>query len=434
MPSDDWSTSTLGACADWFSGGTPRTSVPDYWGGDIPWISASSLHDFYVSDSERRVTRLGVENGTRLMPENTVLCVIRGMSLKTEFRVGIARRPVAFGQDCKALVAKDGIDPLFLANAMRARAEEILQLVDEASHGTGRLETGALQGVEILLPPLPEQRAIARILGALDDKIELNRRMNETLEAMARAIFKSWFVDFDPVRAKADGRQPVGMDPATAALFPDAFEDSPLGKIPKGWTVRKLGDLASINESSITKGYPHEAIEYIDISSVTVGRLEGTTSYQLSDAPSRAKRLVAHGDTIWSCVRPNRKSYLFIHDPEPNLVVSTGFAVLTPKGVPPSYIYAWVTTDAFVEYLSYSADGSAYPAVRADRFGEAEILEPSPAVLTEFEQLVGPMRDRIAHNERESRTLAAIRDALLPKLLSGEIRVPDAEELVGDTE
>jgi type I restriction enzyme S subunit len=121
---------------------------------------------------------------------------------------------------------------------------------------------------------------------------------------------------------------------------------------------------------------------------------------------------------------------LFIHDAAPNLVVSTGFAVLTPKDVAPCYLYAWVTTDAFVEYLSYSADGSAYPAVRPDRFSDAEMLLPSQAVLGAFEQCVGPMHGRIAHNERESRTLAAIRDALLPKLLSGEVRVRDTKEYV----
>lgn len=102
----DWSVTTLGECADWYSGGTPRTEVAEYWDGDIPWITASSLHDFYVEDSERRVTQLGIENGTRLMPKDTILFVVRGMSLKTEFRAGIARRPVTFGQDCKAIAVR----------------------------------------------------------------------------------------------------------------------------------------------------------------------------------------------------------------------------------------------------------------------------------------------------------------------------------------
>jgi type I restriction enzyme, S subunit len=296
-----------------------------------------------------------------------------------------------------------------------------------------------LHRLAIRLPPLKSQKTIAHILGTLDDKIALNRRMNETLEAMARAIFKSWFVDFDPVRAKCGtGFQPVkvkgnhGQDGRAtlpdlpkpiADLFPAHFADSELGPIPKGWEVGTLGDAAAINARTIQKGYPHEVIKYVDISSVTVGRLEATTAYHLDAAPSRAQRLVAHGDTIWSCVRPNRKSFLFVHQPEDNLVVSTGFAVLTPKQVPPCYLYAWATTDDFVDYLSYNADGSAYPAVRPERFAAASILLPPQPILDQFEVIVGRLRDRIAANERESFALATTRDILLPKLLSGALRV-----------
>lgn len=296
---------------------------------------------------------------------------------------------------------------------------------------TQKINLGTLADLPVRLPAIAEQRAIVRVLGSLDDKIELNRRMNETLEAMAQAIFKSWFVNFEPVRAKAEGRQPVGMDAATAALFPDSFEGPELGEIPRGWGVGTLGAVAGVNMRSITAAYPHEAIKYIDISSVTTGTLAGTTPYRISEAPSRAKRLVRHGDTIWSCVRPNRKSYLFISRPDPNLVVSTGFAVLTPNAVPPTYLYAWVTTDEFVDYLAARADGSAYPAVRPDDFASAEVLIPPEPILARFEECVGPMRERIAHNERESRTLAAIRDALLPKLMSGAVRVGEAARVAG---
>ena len=173
------------------------------------------------------------------MPRNTIIFVVRGMSLKSVFRVGIARRPVAFGQDCKPVIAHDEIEPLFLANVLRAKAPDVLGIVDEASHGTGRLQTDALKQLEVPLPCLAEQRAIARILGALDDKIELNRRMNATLEAMARALFKSWFVDFDPVHTKlalsgaegAEGRD-TGLPAEIAGLFPDGFEESAVGEAP----------------------------------------------------------------------------------------------------------------------------------------------------------------------------------------------------------
>jgi type I restriction enzyme S subunit len=260
------------------------------------------------------------------------------------------------------------------------------------------LSLGDQRRLRITLPPVAIQGAIAEILGSLDDKIELNRRMNATLEAMARALFQAWFVDFEPVRTRGEP-----------------------------WQTVRLADVASINESKIGKDYAHSEIQYVDISSVAPGRLENTTSYALSDAPSRAQRLVRSDDTIWSCVRPNRRSFLFIHEPAENLVVSTGFAVLTPKRVTPAYLYFWVTTDAFVDYLTSNADGSAYPAVRPDDFARAEILVPDDASLQRFEAAARPMLSLIAHNERESRTLAALRDLLLPKLMSGEIRVSAAQ-------
>ncbi|MFC2172118.1 restriction endonuclease subunit S [Acidobacteriota bacterium] len=280
------------------------------------------------------------------------------------------------------------------------------------------------------LPALHEQEAISEVLGALDDKIALNQNINHILESIARVIFKSWFVDFDPVRAKMEGRKPFGMDAETAVHFPDSFDDSELGKIPQDWLVKPLGEVVAINERSINKDYPFQTIEYIDISSVKKGILHETRPYVVKESPSRAKRLVRHGDTIWSTVRPNRRSYFFVHSPKDNLVVSTGFAVLTPKVVSPSYLYAWVTTNDFVDYLTMNADGCAYPAVRPDRFAGSDILVPSRAVLEQFERIVSPMRDRIAANMRESEVLAAVRDTLLPKLIAGEIRIKDAEEVV----
>jgi len=142
----------------------------------------------------------------------------------------------------------------------------------------------------------------------------------------------------------------------------------------------------------------------------------------ISEAPSRARRKVQHGDTIWSCVRPNRRSFYYIHAPDENLLVSTGFAVLSPSQLTSNYIYYATTTQDFTDYLARNADGSAYPAVRADHFASAEMLVPTPEILEAFEALLSPMRDVIATNDRESKSLAALRDRLLPKLLSGEIQ------------
>jgi len=427
----NWKYYKLDECADFFSGGTPSKANSSYWKGGIPWVSAKDMKTFRLYEAEDHITQEAADNGTRMVPPDSILLLVRGMTLHNDIPVCYTKRDMAFNQDIKALRAKDSVEPLFLAYWLLAYKSKLLNIVEFAGHGTGRLPTDILKNLDIYLPPLPEQRAIAHILGTLDDKIELNRKMNETFEAMGLAIFKSWFVDFDPVRDKIEGRIPAGMDAETAALFPDGFEDSELGEIPRGWRVGKLEDIGKVNARTINKDYSHIEIEYIDISSVSVGKLLGTSRYYFKDAPSRARRLVNHGDTIWSMVRPNRKSYLYMHEPKDNTVVSTGFAVLSPKNESPSYLYAWVTTENFVDYLTNNADGSAYPAVLPTVFEDALIIQPEERVLVIFEKSAGVLRGKIAGNEKESRTLAQLRDTLLPKLLSGELRVKDVEKFIG---
>ena len=155
LPSS-WTVEPLGSLAAWLSGGTPLTSEPAYWGGDIPWISSGSLTSFHLWDSARRLTPMGLENGSRLVPAASIIFVVRGMSLKSEFRIGIAKRPMAFGQDCKALLPRRGVDAAFLAQAVRARSIDVLGMVDEAGHGTGRLATDRIKALRIPLPPLRE--------------------------------------------------------------------------------------------------------------------------------------------------------------------------------------------------------------------------------------------------------------------------------------
>jgi type I restriction enzyme S subunit len=315
-----------------------------------------------------------------------------------------------------------------------SRSEEFLaQLVgmSESTDMAPYLSLKDQRSLKITVPAPSAQRIIADTLEALDDKIDLNRRMNKTLEAMAAAIFQSWFVDFGPVVAKSEGRKPFGMTPEAARVFSSSFVDSEAGPIPAGWRVGRLGEIAHVNRRSLGRDYPHKTIDYVDIASVTRGRLEASTPYTLSAAPSRAKRMVEHGDTIWSCVRPNRRSFLLIQDPPENRVVSTGFAVLSPRSKHSAYLYTSVTTDEFVDYLTVNAEGSAYPAVRPETFERAPIFVPPSAVLDAFECAVGDMLALCARNDQQSRTLAALRDTLLPGLLSGEIRLREAEKAVG---
>jgi restriction endonuclease S subunit len=169
-----------------------------------------------------------------------------------------------------------------------------------------KLTQGNLNRILVPAPPLHIQEEIARILGSLDDKIDLNRRTNETLEAMARTLFRSWFVDFDPVRAKVEGRTPEGMDAATAKLFPAAFAESALGPVPKGWRVGTISEIAEANAWTLGKNDPLGGLDYIEISEVNRGGIGTIIRYIRGAEPSRARRRLRHGDTILSTVRPDR--------------------------------------------------------------------------------------------------------------------------------
>ena len=411
---DSWTVTTLKECARWYSGGTPNTSIAEYWNGDIPWITASSLHDFYIKNSERRVTPLGIANGTRLIPKDTILFIVRGMSLKTEFRVGITRRPMAFGQDCKALVAKDGVDPLFLANVLRAKSEEILGFVDEASHGTGRLATDALEKLEILFPPLAEQKAIAHILGTLDDKIELNQQMNQTLEAIARALFKSWFIDFDPVRAKLDGRQPAGMDAETAALFPAEFEDGgAIGKIPKGWKIQDLSDLAKILSGKRPSERSPEPTAEMPIPLFGGGGVMAYVKDPLYREPILLTGRVGTLGLVFRIAKP--------------CWTSDNTLIILPKQ---TFNYEFLYFQLREIRFESLNRGSTQPLVTQGDLTKQQFVVSDALLLQAFHQITSLLYKRFEINSDETESLTSIRDALLPKLLSGEIRVQDAETVV----
>lgn len=261
-----------------------------------------------------------------------------------------------------------------------------------------------IKDIELNLPPLPEQTAIASILSTIDAKIENNLAINKTLEEMAMALYKEWFVDFGPFQ---DGK----------------FVDSELGMIPEGWEVRSLRDVASINKNSIKKGRAPSQINYVDISSVGEGVVNNIEKLSFKEAPSRARRIINDGDIVWSSVRPNRKSRFLSLGFNNNTIVSTGFSVITPELVPFSYLYSYACTEDFVQYLVSRATGSSYPAVTGKIFEEALILLPTPKILKEYSKIVDSYYIRCSLNRKQNQTLTTLRDALLPKLISGEVRL-----------
>jgi type I restriction enzyme S subunit len=289
-----------------------------------------------------------------------------------------------------------------------------------------------LRRMTVRIPPIEEQRAIACILGTLDDKIELNRRINQTLEGMARAIFESWFVDLDPVRAKAAGRQPPGLAPHIADLFPDAFEASELGEIPKGWKVRPIGDIVKAvgggTPSTKNPAYWGEGIHCF----ATPKDLSGLSSPMLLDTRRRvtdaglakiSSGLLPVGTVLLSSRAP--VGYLAIA--QIPVCVNQGFIAMICDGpVSNYYVLNWAKVN--MPEIKRHASGTTFAEISKRNFRPIPALVPSQEVMTAFDAIVEPVYAKIRLNLEETRTLAALRDALLPKLISGELRVPDAEK------
>ncbi len=285
-----------------------------------------------------------------------------------------------------------------------------------AAHLVGAVQqhfnVGSARQLRLSLPPLAEQEAIVAVLGALDDKIELSRRMNETLEGMARALFKSWFVDFDPVRAKLNRRPLKNLPPSTASLFPDRFEHTDLGLVPKGWKCGVLFDLCTLKRG-------HD----LPASARTAGEVPVVSSSGISGMHNEAKS-VGPG-VITGRYGTIGKIFFVETDYWP---LNTTLYVEDFKGSPPRFIFHALEG---VEFSNYT-DKGAVPGVNRNHLHEEPTIIPPAEVRERFAHVVAPLWAQHDANEQSSRTLAALRDALLPKLLSGEIRIPTAEKLAAE--
>ncbi len=286
-----------------------------------------------------------------------------------------------------------------------------------------------LRQATLLVPPIEEQRTIAHILGTLDDKIELNRRMNETLEEMARAIFKSWFVDFDPVRAKSEGRG-IGLPEHMADLFPDRFEDSELGEIPVGWRVGTLGEVAenlrrSIKPERMDESTPYIGLEHMPRRSISL------TNWDSSENLESNKYEFERGEILFGKLRP----YFHKVGIAPvDGICSTDILVVAAKE--PEwfgFVLGHVSSEDFVNYTTATSSGTKMPRTNWKDMSGYGVVAPPLSLAKAFNLLIQPFMERTVENIHESRTFASLRDALLPKLISGELRVGKVEEIMEET-
>ena len=291
----------------------------------------------------------------------------------------------------------------------------------EGTSGRQRVPTDTVAKFQFNLPPLPEQKTIAHILGTLDDKIELNRRMNATLEAMAQALFQSWFVDFDPVRAKLDGRHPAGLDAVTAAIFPDHFQDSPLGHIPQNWTAGTLSE-----GFNLTMGQSPPGDTYNEDGN-GIPFYQGRTDFGFRFPTRRIyctapTRYAKPSDTLVSVRAPVGD----INMADEECCIGRGVAAVRHKSGAVSFTYH-AMENLSPDFALFEGEGTVFGSINKQNFENLRFVIPPPEVVAAYEQLAKPLDEQIRTLEHQSRTLSTLRDALLPKLLGGELCISESK-------
>ena len=411
------------------SGATPRGGKEAYKGGATALIRSQNIYNdgfrkdgvVYIDDTQSsELKNVEVFNGD-------VLLNITGDSVARCCQVSASILPARVNQHV-AIIRPDPktLDARYLHYILvSSKFQEHLLSLASAGATRQALTKLMIENLEVHLPHLAEQKRIAGILGALDDKIELNRKMNETLEEMTKALFKSWFVDFDPVHAKAERRQPAGMDKATADLFPDSFVDSELGKIPSGWKAGSLSELSEFSRESINPGESlSEIFDHYSLPSFD----EGKAPKAEAGSEIKSNKLVV----TKTCVLLSK---LNPHIPRiwlPNLnvsrrsICSTEFIVAAATaGCTREYLYALFISEDFSRTYGTLVTGTtgSHQRIRAESVLQMRLPLAPAKLISSFTDTIAPMLNRVASNTKESQTLAELRDTLLPQLLNGDLKV-----------
>jgi len=420
----EWQQDTLWNLAEYINGRATKPSEVSREG--VPVIKIAELNRG-ITDETDRISYHLVEDKHWIKPGDLLFA--------WSGSVGIYKYngpPAALHQHIFRVVAKSHVDQDFLRYLLLSCLPIFVRHVEDKKTTMGHVTLRDLQRITVRVPPLPEQRAIAHILGTLDDKIELNRRMSQTLEEMARALLKAWFVDFEPVRAKLQGRWQRGQSlPGLPAhlydLFPDRLVDSELGGIPEGWMVGKLGDVAqnirrSVQPTEIKPGTPYIALEHMPRRCIAL--YEWSTSDNLESNKFEFK----YGEILFGKLRP----YFHKVGVAPiDGVCSTDILVVTPKkdewfGFSLGHLFS----DEFVEYTSVGSTGTKMPRTNWGDMACYQLIVPPESTAEIFDRLIRPLAAQITTMIHESHTLASMRDALLPKLIRGELRMKDAEKFL----
>ncbi len=282
------------------------------------------------------------------------------------------------------------------------------------------------------LPAHSEQIKIAKVLSALDAKIELNQRMNEELEGMAKLLYDYWFVQYDfpmsAAQASALGKPKLQGHPYRASGGPMTCHETLKREIPTGWEVGQIADLCHLNQSTWGNANQPQSVNYLDLANAKEGKILGVKEYAWDEAPSRARRILTPGDTIIGMVRPGNRSFAMVPQSETTITGSTGFAVLTPKSaLYREFNYLSLTSESNIDRLTTVASGAAYPAVNPEVVAAHSIAIPGKELIASFHEKVRSMYDLMETNEQQTQELTTLRDWLLPMLMNGQVTVGGSE-------
>jgi type I restriction enzyme S subunit len=430
-PSCGWQWTQLTSVAQLESGHTPSRRHPDYWDGDVPWIGikdATENHGRTIKDTYQHVTELGLENSSaRLLPANTV-CLSRTASVGFVVVMG---RPMATSQDFINWVCGPNIDAHFLKYVLLAENEALWRFASGTTHQT--IYYPEAKAFHICLPPVAEQKAIVHVLGKLDEKIELNRRINTTLETMARALFQSWFVDFEPVRAKLNGRVFASLDPAIVALFPSRFQDSPLGPIPQGWEVGTIEKATSLiidhrgrTPKKMGSNWAESGIPAVSAKNVKGGRLVRPEMFNFVSEELFEKWMkdkLAIGDILMTSEAPLGELCFLALDARFCLSQRVFALRANPSHCEATFLYYWLNSASCRTEIINRGTGTTVEGIRQSELRKVAVLLPPLPIQKAAARFLAEWTEQIHRNEAQSRVLANLRDTLLPKLLSGELRV-----------
>ena len=425
--SSEWQTVLLGDVAE-LSGGYAFKSEEYTESGHFVLRTVNITDDGRID--RRGATFVSLEAARKyerfaLKPFDTLFVMVGATLGKTGF-VKTQDLPALLNQNMWLIRAKPSlISPLYLHYAFKVFSQPLLGMASGSARGFVKRDD--FRQMIIPLPSAPEQVRISSLLGALDDRITLLRETNATLEAIAQALFKSWFVDFDPVRAKQEGRAPEGMSDATAALFPDSFEESELGLVPKGWRVGTLGDVAQTARQQMQVSDLHADLHYVGLEHIPRKSLS-LTAWGNAEGLESAKAAFSEGDILFGKLRPYFHKVVIAPF---SGVCSTDILVCQPRtkayfGLVAMHLFS----ETLIEYADRLSNGAKMPRVNWKDLAAYPICIPPTDVATELNEAIHPLVARMNANTHQAQTLATLRDTLLPRLISGQLRLPEAEALI----